>query len=197
LKVVVIDDEKAMHLIMKRLLTKYNGVEIVGMFQETATAFSFLQVHKVDLAFIDINMVWESGLDFAKRLRESGWTGKLVFITSYKEYALKAFEVYAFDYIVKPISENRLRTTIQRAISEGKEDIKPHSTSLPVLIEPLTKREIDVIKLMGYGYPNKQIAQDLGLTEGTVKHHIFNIYSKLQVKNRVKAIIIANEIGLI
>ncbi|MEX2460388.1 MAG: response regulator [Paenibacillaceae bacterium] len=118
MKVMIIDDEKAMHFIMKRMLGKVDEVEIVGSFQETATAYSYLADHDADLIFIDINMPRESGLEFAERLRESGRQMKLVFVTSHKEYALSAFDVYAYDYIVKPVIQERLNKTIQRARSE-------------------------------------------------------------------------------
>jgi two-component system LytT family response regulator len=118
LKVVIIDDEKAMHFIMKRMLAKVDEIEIVGSFQETTAAFSFLVNHEVDLIFLDISMPRENGIEFAKRLRESGRLIKLVFVTSYKEYAQAAFEVNAYDYIVKPVEQTRLHKTLQRVISE-------------------------------------------------------------------------------
>jgi two-component system LytT family response regulator len=116
-KVVLIDDEKGMHIIMKRMLGKVDQVEIVGSFQETSTAYSFLTDQDVDLIFMDINMPKESGLEFAGRLRESGRQMKIVFVTSHKEYSLPAFDVYAFDYIVKPVNQARLHHTVQRALS--------------------------------------------------------------------------------
>ncbi|QJD84587.1 response regulator [Cohnella herbarum] len=118
MKVVMIDDEKAMHLIMKRMIAKVGNVEIVGSFTETATAFSYIANHEVDLVFVDINMPRENGLEFAQRLRESGKQTKLVFLTSHKEYALNAFDVYAFDYIVKPVEQDRISKTIQRALAD-------------------------------------------------------------------------------
>src|SRR6476620_12467313 len=102
MKVVIIDDEKAMHLIMKRMLGKVGEVEVVGSFQDTAAADSYLAKHDADMVFIDINMPRESGLEFAQRLRESDRKMKLVFVTSHTEYALSAFDVYAYDYMVKP-----------------------------------------------------------------------------------------------
>jgi len=118
LKVVIIDDEKAMHLIMKRMLAKVDEIEIAGCFEETTTAFSYLVDHEVDLIFLDISMPRENGLEFAKRLRESGRRMKLVFVTAYKEYAQAAFEVNAYDYIVKPVEQERLHKTVQRVIYE-------------------------------------------------------------------------------
>ncbi len=118
MKVVIIDDEKAMHFIMKRMLAKLDEIEIVGSFQETAAAYSYLVNHEVDLIFLDISMPRENGLEFAKRLRASGRKLKLVFVTSYKEYAQAAFEVNAYDYIVKPVEQARLHKTVQRVLSE-------------------------------------------------------------------------------
>lgn len=199
MRVVLIDDEKAMHLIMKRMLAKINDVEIVGSFLETKTAFSFLMSHRVDLVFVDISMFNESGLDFAKRLRESGWQMKLVFVTSHKEYALPAFDVYAYDYIVKPVCQTRLQETIHRALSEEEVKEKGMSSSkksLP-LAEPLTNREIEILVMISIGKSNREIAVDFELAEGTIKNHVFNIFSKLQVKNRVQATTVAKEHNLI
>jgi two-component system LytT family response regulator len=122
-KVVIIDDEKAMHLIMRRMLAKIVGVELVGIFNETTTAFSYLAEYDVDLVFVDINMPRESGMEFAKRLQESGKQIKLVFVTSHKEHALFAFDVDAFDYIVKPVNQERLHKTLQRALASKLSEI--------------------------------------------------------------------------
>ncbi|MDB5052856.1 MAG: hypothetical protein JWM44_906 [Bacilli bacterium] len=118
MKIMIIDDEQAMHLIMKRTLAKIADVEIVGCFHETTPAFSYLENHDADLIFVDISMPKESGLEFAQRLRESGKLVRLVFVTSHKEYALSAFDVYAYDYIVKPIKQDRIHKTVQRVLAE-------------------------------------------------------------------------------
>lgn len=192
MKVVIIDDEIAMHLIMKKMLASFNDVVIVGSFQDTIEAFSFLRNNEVDLVFIDISMPWESGLDFAKRLREIGNQVKFVFVTSYKEYALSAFEVYAYDYIVKPLSQNRLKKTIERVLSENIAKHEDNVTeSIPPLTEPLTKRELEILRSLSSGMSNKEIALMYELTEGTVKNHLVNIFGKLQVKNRLQATLIA------
>jgi DNA-binding NarL/FixJ family response regulator len=191
MKVVIIDDQKAMHYILSRMLSNMKQVEVVGIFQDTTTAYSYMMNNKVDLVFVDINMPRESGLDFAKRLRENGWIMKLVFVTSHKEYALPAFDVYAYDYIVKPITQERLRGTINRALSEeivqNGEVMSASIEKSSQIVEPLTKREIQILRLMSNGMTNREIAAALELTEGTVKNHIVNIFGKLQVKNRVQA----------
>lgn len=145
MKVVIIDDEKGMHIVMKRMLGKVDDVEIVGSFRETSTAYSFLMIQDVDLIFMDINMTKESGLEFAGRLRESGKQMKIVFVTSHKEYSLPAFDVYAFDYIVKPVNQERLYHTVKRALSEMPAQVgsvEQDSSSARVLFNCLGGMEI-------------------------------------------------------
>lgn len=147
-------------------------------------------------------MPYENGLEFAKRLRESGLQMKIVFVTSHKEYALSAFDVYAFDYMVKPIVQERLHGTILRAHSEmsegeGERARSKDQNNAAALTDPLTKREMEVLQLMSNGMSNREIAAVFDLTEGTVKNHVVNIFGKLQVKNRVLAVAAAKELNLI
>lgn len=116
MKIIIIDDEKSLLIILKKMLSKISQIDIVGIFQDTHEADQFLKNHLVDMIFMDINMPGENGLDFAKRLSGEMPSIDIVFLTAYREYALEAFEVYAFDYIVKPISQERLIKTIDRAI---------------------------------------------------------------------------------
>lgn len=199
MKVILIDDDKAMHLIMTRMLGKIDEVDIVGVFQDTHTAFLYLTDNRADVAFVDIHMPRENGLEFASRLRDTGSSLRIVFVTSHKEYALPAFGVYAFDYIVKPISQDRLQETVRRVLSENrdKNEVNNNKSVSPSLIESLTKREIDILQLMNKGMSNREIGVTLKLTEGTIKGHASNIFSKLEVKNRVQAITIAKEFELI
>ncbi|MDF2596055.1 MAG: response regulator containing CheY-like receiver and domain [Clostridia bacterium] len=114
MKVVIIDDSQSMLIILKKIFGKMSDIQVVGAFQSVNQAEDFLNENLVDVVFIDINMPKESGIDFAKRVLQERGSTEIVFITSHKEYALEAFEVYAFDYIVKPISMERLYKTINR-----------------------------------------------------------------------------------
>jgi len=116
MKVILVDDEKSMLLIMKKMILKVPGVEIVGAFQNSAEAYKYIKENRVDIAFIDINMPDESGLDFARRTMSEFKKLDIVFLTSHREYALEAFDVHAIDYIVKPVSKERLEYTIKRII---------------------------------------------------------------------------------
>ncbi|NQX61691.1 response regulator transcription factor [Paenibacillus qinlingensis] len=197
MKVILIDDEKAMHLIMKRMLAKMSDIEVVGCFLNAKEAYAYLTTHEVDMVFVDISMPRENGLEFAERVRASGRATKIVFITSHKEYALSAFDVYAFDYIVKPVVQERLFKTVERARAEIVPDIDRMVTSSESLIDPLTNRELDIALAIIDGLSNMEIAKRFGLTEGTVKGHINRLYGKLGIKRRVQTVARMKELRML
>ncbi|WP_368655171.1 response regulator [Ornithinibacillus sp. 4-3] len=111
---MIIDDEPAMLTIMQRLLYKIDGVEVVTSFQHIKDALLFTQKEMVDIAFIDIMIADESGLDLARQLRARQADLEIVFVTSHREYAVDAFATYPLDYMVKPVSPKRLTQTVER-----------------------------------------------------------------------------------
>ncbi|TNJ64570.1 response regulator [Paenibacillus hemerocallicola] len=116
MKVLLIDDEQAMLTALSQLLSRIEGVEIVGMVRSRAEAVAFAAQHVVDLVFIDIKIAEDSGLTLALELRKMDADLDIVFVTSHKEFALDAFDAYPLDYIVKPISGKRLEETVARAV---------------------------------------------------------------------------------
>ncbi|QMV40964.1 response regulator [Cohnella cholangitidis] len=115
MKILIVDDEPAMLLAMKRLLSKMEGVELVGSFRNAADVLEFVRNEDVDLAFLDIKIAGDDGLELARHLREVRADLEIVFTTSHADYAIQAYDVYPLDYMVKPISRNRLAQTIARA----------------------------------------------------------------------------------
>lgn len=115
MKVLLVDDDQAILLILAKMIRNIEYVEIVGSYQTTEDAYHHLIKESVDILFVDISMPRENGIDFAKRARLKIPSLMIIFITAHKEFALDAFEIYAFDYIVKPISQSRLISTLDRA----------------------------------------------------------------------------------
>ena len=115
MKVILLDDEKSMLIIMKKMLSKIKDIELVGSFQSPGEAYSYIKENKVDMAFVDINMREENGLDFVRRVTSQYKKIAIIFLTAYKEYALEAYGMHAFDYIVKPITFEKLENSIQKA----------------------------------------------------------------------------------
>lgn len=118
MKVVLVDDEPAMLLAMKMLLSKIDGVELVGCFQNSSEVLDFIGDNDVDLAFLDIRLATENGLELARSLRAAYAGLDIVFTTSHTEFAMQAYDVYPLDYMVKPVSRQRLVQTIARAVAK-------------------------------------------------------------------------------
>lgn len=115
MNVLLIDDEQAMLTALSQLLSRIEGVVIVGMVRSRAEAVEFVAQQTVDLAFIDIKIAEDNGLTIALELRKRNADLDIVFVTSHKEFALDAFDAYPLDYIVKPVSRKRLEETVARA----------------------------------------------------------------------------------
>lgn len=115
MRIIIVDDEPAMLLAMKRLLSNMEGVELAGSFQNAAEALDFVRDRDVDLAFLDIQIAADDGLELARSLRLIRDDLDIVFTTSHADYAIHAYDVYPLDYMIKPISRQRLAQTIARA----------------------------------------------------------------------------------
>lgn len=134
MKVILVDDEPTMHLILRKMLDKLPGVEVVGAFTDTQSAASCLSENPdIELAFVDISMKDENGMAFVARLESAGSLTQIVFVTSHKDFALEAYELSALDYLVKPVSQERLQRTVNRAMA-NRRDIR--STLLQASASP-------------------------------------------------------------
>ncbi|WP_188998425.1 response regulator [Paenibacillus nasutitermitis] len=117
----MIDDEKAMHIVMNRLLSEISGVVVVGCYQNAAQALEQIRQEAIDLVFIDIMIGQDHGLEVARRLRSTHSEVDIVFVTSHKEFAIDSFDSYPLDYMIKPVSKSRLEQTVMRAAARIRE----------------------------------------------------------------------------
>ncbi|NQX66683.1 response regulator [Paenibacillus alba] len=129
MKVILVDDELTMHLILRKMLLKLPGIDVAGAFTDTKSAASFLSENAdIGLAFVDISMPGGSGMEFAAKMEALHSPVQIVFVTSHKEFALKAYELSVLDYLVKPVSQERLQRTVNRALANQRVKYTP---SLP------------------------------------------------------------------
>lgn len=117
-KTIIIDDERLAREELKSLLKDYHEIEIVDEAKNGEEGLRLIEQSKPDLIFLDINMPGLSGFEMIKQLDE---IPRVIFVTAYDEYALRAFEVNALDYILKPVDPERLRDAIQK-VSSGEDD---------------------------------------------------------------------------
>ena len=102
---IIVDDESIARDVIANHLSKINNIDIVASCSNAIEAFNCLNNHKIDLVFLDINMPEISGISFAKSINKDI---KIIFTTAYRDYAVEGFELLAVDYLLKPISFNRL-----------------------------------------------------------------------------------------
>jgi two-component system, LytTR family, response regulator len=114
LRVIVADDERPAREFLKAILREFDDVEIVGEAESGADAVDIINRTRPDLALLDLQMPELSGLEVVKMLKRSQMP-LVAFVTAYDEFAVKAFELNAVDYLLKPVEKSRLRETLLRA----------------------------------------------------------------------------------
>ncbi len=137
LKAVIIDDSEDIIVELKYLLAEYPEITVSGFASDVAGAVKVIQQQKPDVIFLDIQLQNETGFDLLEKIEV---TSKIIFITAFNQYAIKAFELNALDYLLKPIKKERLKKTIDRLLS---------NINSTLANNPLTKVDYnDVIYLM-------------------------------------------------
>lgn len=111
MKVIIVDDERLARKELQSLLTKFPNVEVLAECDSVQSALVNIEKHKPDLVFLDINMPGKDGFAL---LEELNYIPEIIFVTAYDEYAIKAFEVNALDYLLKPIQSERLEEAINK-----------------------------------------------------------------------------------
>ncbi len=128
IKVMVIEDEPEIRKLLRKIIERQDGFEVVAEAGDFAGAVKEFAKYKADVVFVDIDLNGESGLECAKILLELNPKLKVVFATAHSEYMANAFEIYAFDYLVKPFNMERVVKTLS----------KIKESSMPTVVEKTT-----------------------------------------------------------
>ncbi|MGK0309062.1 MAG: two-component system LytT family response regulator [Urechidicola sp.] len=128
-KTIIIDDERLAREEVKRALEKHQEFEIIGEASHVDEAITLIEALKPDILFLDIHMPGKSGFDLLEELTN---VPDVVFTTAYDEYAVKAFEMNALDYLVKPLRDERFSKTIEKVKIELSKRITLEPTTLPM-----------------------------------------------------------------
>lgn len=119
LKVLVADDDEGIRLVLRKVLKNINGVELVGEAGNGEELLKLYESVRSDVIFLDVEMPELSGVECAKRIVDISPKTYIIFVTAHAEYMPEAFELYAFDYLVKPFKVERIHQTIERIKSTG------------------------------------------------------------------------------
>lgn len=170
-KVIIVDDEQAARQLIKEYLEDYSDLIVLGEANNGVDAVKMINEFKPDLVFLDIQMPGLTGFDVLKHLEE---LPQIIFSTAYDQYALKAFEVHAVDYLLKPYAKDRFKIAVER-LFQNKETNKAEALTSSLLMESasypakilvqsqnklVTISVKDVIRIEAYGDYSKLVTAD-------------------------------------
>jgi DNA-binding NarL/FixJ family response regulator len=212
IRVVLVEDEMLVRRGIRGLLNLGQEIDVIAEASDGEEAISVIHEYRPDVVLLDVRMPKRSGIDVLEALRETGSLPSTILLTTFDddEALLKGIRAGAKGFLLKDVSVEKLteaiclvaagETIIRPAVTESAlrrlEETRTKSESLESP-DPLTKRELEVLRLMAGGYSNREIGDALGASEGTVKNHISSILSKLGVRDRIRAVLKGLESGRI
>ncbi|MBC7002045.1 response regulator [Photobacterium sp. BZF1] len=197
-KIMIVDDHPLMRRGISQLLSFENDFEMVGEASNGADAVLLAQEKEPDLILLDLNMKGMSGLDTLNAMRAEGIQARIVVLTvSDSRSDVKALVNAGADgYLLKDTEPDQLIALLKEAMSGGQafsdlvREYLADSAEQDSLLDTLTDREMQILKEVAKGYRNKQIADNLFISEATVKVHMKSLLKKLQVKSRTAATVL-------
>jgi DNA-binding NarL/FixJ family response regulator len=211
IRVVLVDDQTLVRQGIKSLLELTDDIKVVAEAGDGDEALEAIKRERPDVVLLDVVMPKKSGLEVVLSLRGDSRAPPIVLLTTFDDDAtlLAAVKAGARGYLLKDVSLERLTDAV-RAVAAGETMIRPAVTERALrslerlapdfeahVSDPLTAREVEILRLIAGGYSNREIADTLGTAEGTVKNHASSIMSKLGVRDRTRAVLKALELGLI
>lgn len=210
INVMIADDHLMVREGIKQILELDGDIRVIAEASNGKECIELLDGKKTDILLLDINMPEMNGLKVLQYLKEKNINIKILILTIHNEveYLIKAADFGVDGYILKDSDSTVLKKAILTII-QGESFIQPdlrpmlkkrmseRATSLNTLEESLTKREIEVLKLLAEGLFNKEIAYTLSISEKTVKNHISNIFKKINVSDRTQAAVYAIKHNLV
>ena len=210
IRILIADDHAVVRSGLRALLSADSDIEVVGEAADSTEVMQLAGELQPDLILLDITMPHESGIKSAQRLKEVHPEIKVLFLTMHEDEGLlhEALRTGAAGYVIKRAEESEILRAIHAA-SRGDIYVHPAMTRAllqqPVTTEhrrgapadPLTRREVDVLRLLAKGNTNRQIAGLLELSMRTVENHRANLMGKLGVASRVELVNYAEENNLI
>jgi DNA-binding NarL/FixJ family response regulator len=212
IKVMLVDDQNLVRKGVRSLLELSEEIEVVAEAADGSEAIRMIPEVMPDVVLLDMRMPGLSGLDVLRELSQEDSLPPTIILTTFDddELVLAGIRLGAKGYLLKDIALADLVNAVKK-VSEGGSIVKPAVTQRLLKglenlqnefssldqPDPLTDRETEILRLMAGGYSNKEIANSLGVAEGTVKNHVSNILSKMGVRDRTRAVLKAFELGQI
>jgi DNA-binding NarL/FixJ family response regulator len=215
IRLLIVDDQTLFREALRTLLALLADFEIAAEAENGERAVALAKTHKPDVILMDLRMPVMGGVEATRRVLAAAPGARVVVLTTFEEdeEIFDAMRAGAVGYLLKACSADKLCGSV-RAAAQGTSVLEPSvaarmmaelnrlttkegKRSVQTLVDPLSERELAVLKLLAAGCSNKEIGSRLNITEGTVKNHMTNVLGKLGVLDRTQAALKARELGYI
>jgi len=212
IRVLLVDDQNLVRQGIRSLLELSENIRVIAEAVDGRQAVELIPEVAPDVVLMDMRMPVMSGLEALQKLSASGRLPPTIILTTFDDdqLVLAGIRAGARGYLLKDVSLDQLVDAIE-TVAAGGSLVQPAVTQRLLSglehmhnafksleqPDPLTERETEILRLMAGGYSNKEIANSLGVAEGTVKNHVSNILSKLGVRDRTRAVLKAFELKLV
>jgi two-component system, NarL family, response regulator LiaR len=209
IRVLVADDHPIVRRGLSSLINLRADMELVGEAADGVEAVEKIRKLQPDVILLDLMMPRKDGLEVIREVRQENPEARILVLTSFADddKVFSAIKAGALGYLLKDSPSEMLLLAIGD-VYRGESSLHPviarklirelnqPPVDLPPTEEPLTRREMEVLRLVARGLSNQEIATDLSITEGTVRLHVSNVLSKLHLANRTQAALYALQEGL-
>jgi DNA-binding NarL/FixJ family response regulator len=214
IRVLIADDQALVRSGFRMILEARDDLDVVGEAENGAQAIELARALEPDVVLMDVRMPVLDGVEATRRLLEAGSCARVIILTTFDldEYVFEALRAGASGFLLKDVQPVQLAEAI-RVVASGEALLAPSVTrrlldrfaaSLETLerkpppeLDSLTPRELETLRLIAAGLTNAEIAAELFVSETTVKTHVSSVLRKLQLRDRVQAVVLAYEAGLI
>ena len=197
MRLLIAEDQSMLRDAMATLLSMEDSVESVLQAKDGKEAINLISTNDIDVAILDVEMPEATGLDVLEYIRSNNIDCKVVIVTTFKrmEYFERAIKNNVDAYVLKDRSIDELMKTISNVLAGHKEYSPELMENIFNSHNPLTNQEKIILIKIKEGLSNKEIANELFLSEGTIRNYISNILTKLNCKNRTEAVKKSTEEG--
>ena len=209
---VVIADDQALVRDGLRLILELAGIDVAGEAADGAEAVEMVRTARPDVVLMDIRMPGMDGIEATRRIALAGVSTRVLVLTTFDadDHVYEALRAGAAGFLLKDAGRERLVEAV-RTTAAGETPLAPAvlerlvghyvrrppaTVGTPARLEALSTRELEVLRLIGAGRSNPEIADELVISRATVKSHVRNILAKLGLRDRVQAVVLAHECGL-
>jgi len=205
MKILICDDQAIVRDGLRMILRLEDELEIVGVASNGVEAVELATLYQPDIVLMDLKMPIMNGIEATRQITKSHPQIKILVLTTYDadEWVFDALQAGAMGYLLKDTPHEQLVAAI-RGTAVGQNFVDPNIagklisrvaykpvTQPPKWLEDLTKREVDVLRLIAQGKSNQEISETLFISVGTVRNYVSNIFTKIGVSDRTQAALIA------